>query len=344
MYFRKSFEFKMFQKSKLISIVVLIIKFQGSICDYIKLPTIVRPSKYELSLQTKLHEGDLNFTATVQIYLTTTENVTEIQLYAVDLNIQNITVLNLDGSEIADDLPYHIISNEKFLISVPNLIESKSYILRISYSGTLHNSFVGTATSGTKFAVISFRFIKYRYFCPSFDEDDIRTVFEVSVQHHKSFKTVFNKAHVSVENHPDDTLTMKFYPTASLPTFAISIIIADFKSISISDLYTIEMHMIEKNFNSIQLISALDLAAGVLQLYNDYFNQAYKMEHVKLVIIPDIISPISTFELIIYNQYQYLISQTQRVTTSQKQAMLRLTTQAFAVSFNSKHVYEKIKV
>lgn len=113
---------------------------------YYRLPTNVRPSKYDILL-TPYFDGEnkFKFDGNVDITISVLENVKNITLHAKDLFI---TKLSLKGVEIkeVDDINYKLDEETNFLIiqrKENKTIEKGDYTLTIKYIGILNNEMRG---------------------------------------------------------------------------------------------------------------------------------------------------------------------------------------------------------
>lgn len=331
----------MCQKSKQIFIIVaVIIVLKGSICQVFKLPNLVRPSKYHLELQTDIQDGNTEFSAKVAIYIDVFEDVVEVVLHSLNLTVESVEIWNIDGVEPLERPISFTFDKDQEIMKITGvaLAAGSEYILKIAYAGKFHKNFIGAyksqVTNATNhFLTLSFQSAKFHYICPSFDEMDIRTVFEIEIKHHKNYHAISSSEKIKHSQiiEQEDYVITKFEETESLPLSSIAIIVSNFKSISTTDLQKIEIYGDGELIDACYLRDAMNTAFGTIKIMYNYFKPAYELICIKLVIIPDIVSEVSPFELIIYNQY-HLIYQSFRMMTTQRDKMLYYITRTFAVS------------
>jgi aminopeptidase N len=322
----------------LIVIVAVLFALKGSICSDFQLPKDVRPSKYRLKLQTSIHDGTRQFSAEVKIHISVTQNVTEIVLHLAELNVTSIGIFDADELEQIEGSVTHTLDTDRKIIriSTPQLIKDNDYVLDIIYTGELHEDFIGFYENNedpptkTYFTSIVFKPTKFRYFCPSFDQMDFRSIFEIEVKHHDSYRAISNTEKIT-QPEEDNFITTKFLPTKSLPTTSIAIVVSNFKSISMSDSQKIDIFGRHQFIDADYLRAALKMSFDGIKIFQDYFKPAYDMNSLKLVIQPDIVSDMTTFELIIFNQYN-LMNQPFAMTTTHIDKMVHRITRTFAVS------------
>lgn len=331
----------MCQKLNVVLIIAVIVLLKGSTLNCTNDLSSVELIKYKISLVTNVHEGDLNFEANVKIQIKALKNIETLELFSVNLTLSHIAVLNeTESGVIMDNLDFYTkdlpINKEKIFIDFPSkLLADTIYVLDIQYTGLFDDQVVGYYEfweSKEYFAAISFQTRKARYFCPSFDEINMRAVFEIEVKHHHTYHVISN---TNVVNFSDASAsefkTTKFLPTERITIASIAIIVSKFKSISTAKVQKVEIYGNDSYINACYLKDAMDSAFDGINLFNTYFKSVHNLTSLKLVTVPHIAAEISTYELIIFNQY-HLIYQPARMTTTQMDKMLRSITRTFAVS------------
>ena len=329
----------MCQKLNVVFIIAVIVVLKGKALNCTEVSSSIKLLKYKISLSTNIHEGNSNFEANVRIHMEILKDIEEVQLYSEDLTITNINILNaVESITLMPNLNHNIGFNDKISIKFPsNLLADAVYVLEIQYTGTLLKDFVGYYESNESkeyFAAISFQTVKFRSFCPSFDEISMRAVFEIEVRHHNTYHVISNTNVVNVnfsEVIVNEFKTTKFLPTERITVASVAIIVSNFKSISTAKLLKVEIYGNDSYINACFLKDAMDAAFDGINLFYSYFKSAHNLTSLKLVTVPGIATEISTYELIVYNQY-HLIYQSARMTTTQMDKMLRSITRTFAVS------------
>ncbi|XP_070509680.1 aminopeptidase N-like [Chironomus tepperi] len=161
----------------------------------------------------------------------------------------------------------------------------------------------------------------------------MRAVFEIEVRHHNTYHVISNTNVVNLSDAvADEFKTTKFLPTERISVDSVAIIVSKFKSISTAKLLKVEMYGNDSFINACYLKDAMDAAFDGINLFYSYFKSAHNLTSLKLVTVPGIATEISTYELIIYNQY-HLIYQSARMTTTQIDKMVRSITRTFAQQF-----------
>lgn len=331
----------MCQKLNVVFITAVFIVLNGSTLNCADDSSSAELLKYKISLITNVHEGDLNFEANVKIQIKVLKDIETLELFSVNLTLTHIAVLNATESGIImDNLDYYTIDlpvyKEKIFIDFPSkLLADTTYVLDIQYTGLFGEQVVGYYElweSKEYFAAISFQTKKARYFCPSFEEVNMRAVFEIEVKHHHTYHVISN---TNVVNFSDATATefktTKFLPTERIIIASIAIIVSKFKSISTAKVQKVEIYGNDSYINACYLKDAMDAAFDGINIFYTYFKSVHNLTSLKLVTVPHIAAEISTYELIIFNQY-HLIYQSARMTTTQMDKMLRSITRTFAVS------------
>lgn len=211
-----------------------------------RLPNDSRPLRYDLWLKTDVHQNLFDFTGRVKIHITIIESTQRITLHARQLTIDNIDILNRDGSLVQSNLNHEYDDVLEFLIiSLPvEFMENDQIILDISYHGILREDGSGFYRASYRnvdgeavwFATTQFEMTDARHAMPCYDEPGIRAVTGLEIQHGNSLNAISNMP-ISTRDPISGTeyVTSIFQDTPPMQSYLLAFIISDYKFISNND-------------------------------------------------------------------------------------------------------------
>ncbi|ALC41344.1 CG3502 [Drosophila busckii] len=199
----------------LASLVQVLLLLLAAVAGYehYRLPEVIEPQHYELSVLTHLEDAaELRFEGLVRISLRILEPTKNITLHAKNLSIaqQDIRLSDKDNAyaisrvQIIDKYDY-------FIMHLANVVPSgEDYELSIPFSGELNSNTTGyywssyndTVTNETRYlAVTQFSPTFARLAFPCFDEPALKATFQVKLGLHKSFTGISNTPLIECKLH-----------------------------------------------------------------------------------------------------------------------------------------------
>lgn len=111
-----------------------------------RLPNETKPETYELSLRTRISEGEFDYDGIVTITVLIVNVTRELTIHSKGLEIRSIRLSNINGTGTIALLPYRINNETDFLI-IPTksveLLPGSRYRLVIEFSGDLQRERFG---------------------------------------------------------------------------------------------------------------------------------------------------------------------------------------------------------
>lgn len=111
-----------------------------------RLPNDTRPETYNISLRTRICDGDFNYDGLVSIQILVMNATRNVTIHSHELSIHDIQLIDIQSSSTIDLLPWRINSDTDFLI-IPTenaeLQPGNRYRLDIKFSGELNTKSVG---------------------------------------------------------------------------------------------------------------------------------------------------------------------------------------------------------
>ncbi|XP_053690819.1 aminopeptidase N-like [Sabethes cyaneus] len=262
------------------------------------LPRNTRPSHYFIQLFTDVHENNLTFQATTEIYFEVLELTRIVTMNLQDLNIQSTELSKVVGLGLPQ-----VIDNPEFTIDTRTehvVFTSKSdltigtYILKVTYSGTMRNYQSGYLVSSYRDEDNQVQYVGSTHFqatlarrvFPCYDEPDLKTTITLWITHDKNYSAVSNMMISSV--YPDESdsnyLVTKFRTTPKMSTYLLAFAVTNFAA-KAADRHQV---MARKNaFDEVEL--ALDAGTKILAALDQYTGVPYYdyMPKITQIAIPD---------------------------------------------------------
>ncbi|KAH8271420.1 hypothetical protein KR018_009700, partial [Drosophila ironensis] len=290
-----------------------------------RLPTAVRPQKYDLHILTNL-EGpeDQKFSGTVKItieVLQTTDNIT-LHSHGLSIDRANVTLRQLSG-----DLQPNFVDEEPqfdylmFITTNINGFQAGTiYELSVPFSGSLKSTLNGYYISSYKDSVANkTRWISATQFephyarraFPCFDEPAYKATFAITLGHHKNYTALSNMPLKETKPHESlpDYVWSEFRETVPMSTYLVAYSINDF-SYKPS---TVENGVRFRTWARPDAIDQCDFAAEfgpqVLRHFEEFFGIKYPLPKLDQIAIPDFASgAMENWGLVTYRETALLYS------------------------------------
>jgi puromycin-sensitive aminopeptidase len=265
--------------------------FQGKI----RLPTSVKPSRYDLELTPKLETCKFDGQVTVTVNIV--EETKYIVLNAADLTITDKSVWLRSKTTHQVLWPKSVdlhAEDELLVLSFDAALPLGEAILRMEFQGTLNDQMRGFYRSSYKvngetrnMAVTQFEPADARRCFPCWDEPSFKATFKMTL-HVPSDRVALSNMPIAEETQTNPKMkTIKFEESPRMSTYLVAIVVGE--------LEYIEGHT--KDGRSVRVYTevgkthqgkfALDVALRTLPFYADYFGTQYPLPKLDMVAIPD---------------------------------------------------------
>ncbi|KAH8313462.1 hypothetical protein KR067_006395 [Drosophila pandora] len=272
--------------------------------DYYRLPTALWPRKYNLHILTRLENPeDLQFSGFVKISIQPLENTKNITLHSKYLTIdESQTTLKQISDNPKDNCVTSTSVNEEhefYILHVcEELLVGVIYELALAFSGKLNNKLSGyyrssykdSATGETRWlSVTQFEPSHARMAFPCFDEPHFKSIFEISLGHHKKYTALSNMPlNRTTPNDSDpDFVWSEFNDSVPMPTYLVAYSINDFSHKP----STLPNGTLFRTWARADVIEQCDFAAEfgpkVLRYFEDFFGLPYPLPKLDQIALPD---------------------------------------------------------
>ncbi|EDW98315.1 aminopeptidase N [Drosophila yakuba] len=278
---------------------------ESSTYDHFRLPTALRPQKYDVRILTQLENpDDFRFNGTVKIQIEVLKNTHNITLHSKDLTINDteITLRQIGGEGKPENC---ITSTERnpihdfyILNTCEELLAGQVYELSLRFSAQLQDQLSGYYRSSYEDSVANeTRWISVTQFEPSsarlafpcFDEPGYKASFAITLGYHQKYTGLSNMPVRETRPHESipEYVWTAFEESVPMSTYLVAYSVNDF-SHKPSTLPNGTLFRTWARPNAIdQCDYAAELGPKVLQYYEQLFGTKFPLPKVDQIAVPD---------------------------------------------------------
>ena len=257
------------------------------------LPTNVRPSAYDLTLQPDLE--NFTFRGEVDINITVREATNEIVMNADEIEIQEARLTRADGSSVEPCCIDFDKEEETVTLGFDEELPPGQARLHLKFTGELNDKLRGfyrsryTDSDGNEkyLATTQFEATDARRAFPCWDEPAIKATFKVTLIIPSDLVAVSNMSIVRESEAEPGLKKLEFGETPIMSTYLLAFIIGELSCVertaedgTIVRVYTTRGKEEQGRF-------ALDVSVDLLGYLNEYFGIPYPLEKMDHIAIPD---------------------------------------------------------
>ena len=256
-----------------------------------RLPTNIRPRRYELSLEPDL--DSFTFSGEETVLIDVAESSSTIVLNAAELAVSEASVDI--GSEVLPGTIAHDDETERLTLEFPKPLPLGEARLHLRFTGTLNDQLRGfyrsryAAADGTEqyLATTQFEATDARRAFPCWDEPAVKAEFVVTL--------VVSHQHVAISNMPmatehptsDAKRAVTFQPTPPMSTYLLAFVVGDLASVMARTKSGTRIGVWATRGKEEQGRFALENSVRILDYMNDYFGIDYPLPKMDHIAIPD---------------------------------------------------------
>ena len=258
-----------------------------------KLPTIVRPHRYQLRLTPDLSTFTFVGEETVEIQVL--EPTTDVVVNAAELQIHAVAVVTHDGQTITGRVTLDEI-NERAILTFPETLNSGLYQLRLSFSGILNDKLHGFYRSTYKdadgqdkmLASTQFESTDARRAFPCWDEPAHKAVFQTTLIIPEHLTALSNTAIVHETPLPGTgTKEVVFADTIKMSTYLVAFLVGEFEGTDPVYIGQTPLRVWAVPGKRHLAQFAQEVGAASLQFFSEYYHYPYPGDKLDLIAIPD---------------------------------------------------------
>lgn len=258
-----------------------------------KLPTTVRPDRYQLRLTPDL--TTFTFAGEEAVAVQVLEATTEVIVNAAELSIHSVTVVAQNGQTTTGSVTLDKI-NERAIFTFPEMLVPGSYQLRLTFSGVLNNKLHGFYRSTYKdangqdkvLASTQFESTDARRAFPCWDEPAQKAVFQTTLVIPEHLTAISNTAIVRETLLPGTgTKEVVFADTIKMSTYLVAFIVGEFEGTDPVYVGQTPLRVWAVPGKRRLAQFGQEVGAASLQFFSEYYHYPYPGDKLDLIAIPD---------------------------------------------------------
>jgi puromycin-sensitive aminopeptidase len=260
--------------------------------DRYRLPRNVTPDRYELTLSPDMEAS--TFTGQSSIQVTVHEATNEIRLNALELEIFTAEAVNAAGDTVAGETNIDA-QTEVATISLENEIEPGSYVLNLTFAGSINDKLAGfyrstfTDDEGIDhmIATTQFEATDARRAFPCWDEPDLKAVFAITLIVDEHLAAYSNAEIRETTPLGNGKRQVEFADTIKMSTYLVAYVVGPLVSTEPIDVDGVQIRVICVPGRESLTGYALECASSALRYLTDYFGIRYPAGKIDLIALPD---------------------------------------------------------
>jgi len=261
-----------------------------------KLPTTVRPERYQLRLTPDLIA--FTFAGEETVALQILEPIKEIVLNAAELHIHTVAATSAGGRTISGSVTLDDI-NERAMLAFPEMLTPGSWSLHLTFTGVLNDKLHGFYRSTYKdengqdkmLASTQFESTDARRAFPCWDEPAHKAVFQTTLVIPEHLTAISNTAIVRETSIPGaGKKEVVFADTIKMSTYLVAFIVGEFEGTD--PVYVDNAPLRVWAVPGKRHLAKFGQEIGVesLRFFSQYYNRPYPGDKLDLIAIPDFAS------------------------------------------------------
>jgi puromycin-sensitive aminopeptidase len=254
--------------------------------DPYRLPTTVRPTRYEVRLRPDLSSA--SFSGRVEIDLTVDSDTDTLVLNAAELAIGSCSVDDAAAQWSLDE------ATERMTVSTPSHLAAGTHRLTVTFDGILNDKLRGFYRStyldadGDEhvIATTQMQSTDCRRAFPCWDEPEFKAVFAISLDIDDDLTAISNGPEVE-RTLAEGRALVRFADTIVMSSYLVAFVVGHLEMTDPVDVDGTPLRVVHVPGKGHLTQSALDVGAFCLRWFQEYYGIAYPSEKVDLVALPD---------------------------------------------------------
>ena len=259
--------------------------------DPYRLPRTVVPSRYDLTLRPDLDAA--TFEGTVRIDVDVTEPVTEVVLNAIELEVDEASVVV--GSERRDAAVALDEATERLTLTVDEALPAGRAVVELAFRGILNDKLRGfyrstfTDEDGRErtLATTQFEATDARRAFPCWDEPDRKATFAVTLVVPEGLLAISNAEEVARQTLEDGRVRVHFAETMVMSTYLVAFVVGPLEVTDPVPAGGVDLRIVHPLGKGDLARFALEVGAFALDHLADYYDIPYPGDKIDLVAVPD---------------------------------------------------------
>ena len=257
-----------------------------------RLPTTVKPERYDLELEPDLEAS--TFTGSEMVVITVQQPTRQIAVNSLDLDIHDVTLEDPAGRTMEGSVGYNEREQQATFTFGEELKAGRGYRLRLSFDGSLGGKLQGfyrstiSGPDGIERAIASTQFepTDARRAFPCWDEPGFKAVFSVSLVVSDGLAAFSNSQEISSEDLGGKR-RVRFADTIPMSTYLVAFVVGRFETSSERDVGGIRLRIAAAPGKSDLTAFAGEAGAHAVSFLSSYFDIPYPGDKLDHIAIPD---------------------------------------------------------
>lgn len=258
----------------------------ASAVDPYRLPTAVRPTRYDVRLRPSLDDAAFTGSATITIEVTSATDT--IVLNAIELDIDTVT---LDGTTAAFELDS---STERLTVLPATTLDAGTASLTITFAGVLNDKLRGfyrstyTDADGNQqvIATTQMQATDCRRAFPCWDEPEFKAVFSITLDVEDGLTAISNGSEIE-RTSADGRTVILFADTMKMSSYLVAFVVGNLETTDTVNADGIPLRIVHVPGKADLTAFGLDVGQFCLRWFQDYYGIDYPSDKVDLVGLPD---------------------------------------------------------
>ncbi|KAL3276183.1 hypothetical protein HHI36_020901 [Cryptolaemus montrouzieri] len=283
--------------------------------NYARLPTIVRPSHYDISLN--FNFSKMEFEGDVTICIEVLQRTKDIQLHSSELDIENIKLVQANsGITIEPEKTEFSKKNQILKLLFANPVTMGNYRLKIKYDGVISEEERGVFCTRSYEPKGEEKISVFTHFDPScarkcfpcWDEPSFKAAFKINLTVPKEYSAFSNTQVEQIEKFAK-TKRVNFARTPAMSTYLLAFAIGEFSSIETKTVDGVTVRINTAKGKEEQGRFALDTAVNALTFFKKYFKTEYALPKLDLIAVANYNSDATeNWGLLVFREINLLIN------------------------------------
>ena len=257
-----------------------------------RLPTSVRPTSYDLSLDVDLVET--RFDGRVAIALDVHGATRTIVCHAAELTIGSVRVVGGAGRERAVTRVATDDDSQRLVVELDDELDVGTAEMAVTFAGVLNDRLVGFYRStysdddGTHTLAVSQFEAPYARLCfPCWDEPSAKATFRIRLEVDDDLLAISNSAELSREAVRPGRVAVQFAETMPMSTYLVAFVVGRLEATEAVDVDGTPVRVVHRPGQAHLCDAAIRAAAHSLRWFSEYYGIPYPGDKLDLVAVPD---------------------------------------------------------